>query len=316
SGLVGMGMATCYVAKERRVRTLDFVPHVPRNFPTGRFNERADLKRGAQGAGTPGNLAGWHELVRAYGKKPFADALAPAIGLARDGFPIVEYGVVEIHEVAAEIKPRAELFGPWAALYTGGNGEVALGDVLRQPALARTLEAIAAEGPGYLYGGPLGRALVEQAQRFGGCLTLDDLADVKPTWLEPLRAGYRGLLVHTLPPPAEAFQYLLTLRVLDGIDFSTFARNGVDHLDALYRGIRLAAGGRIASNNPTPDRLAALMGDDHVGHLRARVRDGRPIAGQVEQSAVPQPVSLAEQHTTSFSIADRDGNAVCVTQSL
>jgi gamma-glutamyltranspeptidase / glutathione hydrolase len=316
SGLAGMGMATCYVASERRVRTLDFVPPVPRKFPTGRFAERTQLKRGAQGAGTPGNLAGWHELVRAYGKKPFADALAPAISLARDGFPIVEYGVVEVDEVAAEIKPRAELFGPWAALYTGGRGRVAIGDVLRQPALARTFEAIASEGPGYLYGGPLGRALVEQAQRFGGCLTLDDLGDVKPLWLEPLRANYRGLLVHTLPPPAEAFQYLLTLRVLDGIDFSKYERNGVDHLDALYRAIRLAAGVRIANNNPTPDRLTALMADDQVARLAARVRDGRPIEGQVEQAAMAQPAAFAEQHTTSFSIADRDGNAVCVTQSL
>jgi gamma-glutamyltranspeptidase / glutathione hydrolase len=316
SGLAGMGMASCYVAEERRVRTLDFVPRVPRKFPIGRFKERADLKRGAQGAGTPGNLAGWHELVRAYGEKPFADALAPAIGLARDGFPIVEYGVVEIDEVAAEIRPRHELFEPWAALYTDGTGRATVGQVLRQPALARTLEAIASEGPSYLYGGPLGRAVVEQAHRFGGCLTLDDLADVKPLWLEPLRVSYRDLLVHTLPPPAEAFQYLLTLRMLDGIDFSKFARNGVEHLDRLYRAIRLAAGVRIAANNPTPDRLAALMGDDHVVRLRARVGDGRPIDGQVEQSAVPQPVSLAEQHTTSFSIADRDGNAVCVTQSL
>jgi gamma-glutamyltranspeptidase/glutathione hydrolase len=316
SGLAGMGMATCYVAKERRVRTLDFVPRVPRQFPTGRFNERAELKRGAQGCGTPGNLAGWCELVRAYGRKPFADALAPAIGLARDGFPIVEYGVVEIHEVAAEIKPRADLFAGWAALYAGGTGRVTVGQVLRQPALARTFEAIASDGPGYLYGGPLGRALVAEAQRHDGCLTLDDLADVKALWLEPLTASYRGLRVHTLPPPAEAFQYLLTLRALDGVDFSRFERNGVDHLDTLYRAVRLAAGVRIADNNPTPDRLAALMADNHVERLRTRVRDGKPIEGQVEQSAVPQPVSLAHEHTTSFSIADRDGNAVCVTQSL
>jgi gamma-glutamyltranspeptidase/glutathione hydrolase len=316
SGLAGMGMATCYVAKERRVRTLDFVPPVPRKFPTGRFKERAQLKRGAQGCGTPGNLAGWYELVRAYGKKPFADALEPAIGLARDGFPIVEYGVIEIAEVATEIRSRPELFEPWAAVYTGGTGQAAVGQVLRQPALARTFEAIASEGPGYLYGGPLGRAMAAQAQRTDGCLTLDDLAEVKPVWLDPLRASYRGLLVHTLPPPAEAFQYLLTLRVLDGIDFAKFARNGVDHLDALYRAIRLAAGVRIANNNPPPDALAALMADDQVERLRARVRDGCPIEGQVEQSAAPQPAEFAEQHTTSFSIADRDGNAVCVTQSL
>src|SRR5262249_51309240 len=102
----------------------------------------------------------------------------------------------------------------------------------------------------------------------------------------------------------------------DGLDLSKFARNGVDHLDTLYRAIRLAAGVRIANNNPPPDRLAALMADDHVARLAARVRDGRPIEGQVEQAAVPQPAAFAEQHTTSFSIADRDGNAVCVTQSL
>jgi gamma-glutamyltranspeptidase/glutathione hydrolase len=316
SGLAGMGMATCYVASERRVRTLDFVPRVPRQFPAGRFKERMELKRGAQGAGTPGNLAGWCELVRAYGKKPFADALKPAIALARDGFPLVEYGVVEIHEVAAELKSRADLFPAWAAIYANGTGKVAFGDVLRQPALARTFEAIASDGPSYLYDGPLGRALVAAAQEHGGSLTLADLADVKPVWLEPLTARYRGLLVHTLPPPAEAFQYLLTLRALDGVDFGKFEHNGVDHLDIVYRTIRLAAGVRIANNNPAPELLAALMADDHVERLRARARDGRPVEGQVEQSLVPQPVSAAHEHTTSFSVADRDGNAVCVTQSL
>src|SRR5262249_54383347 len=157
---------------------------------------------------------------------------------------------------------------------------------------------------------------VEQAQRHDGCLTLEDLAEVRPLWVEPLTANYRGLLVHTLPPPAESFQYLLSLRALDGIDFSKFERNGVDHLDTVYRAIRLAAGVRIANNTPAPDKLAALTANDNVERLRARVRDGQPIEGQVEQSAVPQPVSLAEQHTTSFSIADGDGNAVCVTQSL
>jgi gamma-glutamyltranspeptidase / glutathione hydrolase len=316
SGLAGMGMATCYVAKERRVRTLDFVPPVPRQFPAGRFKLRAELKRGAQGSGTPGNLAGWHELVRAHGRKPFADALAPAIALARDGFPLVEYGVVEINEVAAELKTRTDLFPAWAALYAGGTGKVAFGDVLRQPALARTLEAIAAEGPAYLYGGPLGRALVDRSQQHGGCVSLADLADVKPVWLDPLSARYRGLTVHTLPPPAEAFQYLLTLRALDGVDFARLERNGVEHLDVVYRAIRLAAGVRIANNNPGPDELAALMADDHVERLRRRAHDGAPIEGQVEQSPVPQPVALAHEHTTSFSVADRDGNAVCVTQSL
>jgi gamma-glutamyltranspeptidase/glutathione hydrolase len=123
-------------------------------------------------------------------------------------------------------------------------------------------------------------------------------------------------VVHTLPPPAEAFQYLLTLRGLDGVDFKKFERNGIEHLNSLYRTIRLAAGVRIANNNPSPELLDSLMADDHVERLRHRARDGRAIEGQVEQSLVPQPAALAHEHTTSFSVADRDGNAVCVTQSL
>ena len=64
SGLAGMGMATCYIAAERRVRTLDYVTRVPRAFPAGKFTQREQLARGAIAAGTPGNLAGWCELVR------------------------------------------------------------------------------------------------------------------------------------------------------------------------------------------------------------------------------------------------------------
>ena len=69
SGLAGMGMATCYIAAEQRVRTLDFITRVPSEFPAGRFSNREELSRGPIATGTPGNLAGWCELVRAYGRQ-------------------------------------------------------------------------------------------------------------------------------------------------------------------------------------------------------------------------------------------------------
>src|SRR5580704_8263728 len=98
SGLLGMGMATCRVAAEGCIRTLDFVPRVPSRFPQGKFKQRSELARGAQSCGTPGNLAGWCELVRAHGRKRLAEVLAPAIKLARDGFPLAEYNVATINE--------------------------------------------------------------------------------------------------------------------------------------------------------------------------------------------------------------------------
>jgi gamma-glutamyltranspeptidase/glutathione hydrolase len=316
SGLAGMGMATCYVAREGRVRTLDFVPPVPGKFPAGRFKEREELTRGAWSIGTPGNLAGWCELVRAHGNKSLTDIFAPAIELARDGFPIIEYGVDAINGASRELSAHPDLWPEWSLLYTGGRGQVAFGQLLRQPALAQTFEAIAVEGPGYLHDGPLGRAIVAQVERHGGCLTSADLAAVAPKWLDPLSTRYRDLMIHTLPPPAEAFQYLLTLRILEGFDFSKCERNGVEHLDIVFRTIRLAAGVRIAHNNPSPDELVSLLSDAHVDDLRRCVCSGPAIEGPTEQFAEPRPVSAGREHTTSFSVADRDGNAVCVTQSL
>ncbi len=117
------------------------------------------------------------------------------------------------------------------------------------------------------------------------------------------------------PPPAEAFQVLLTLRILDGFDLARLERNGVDHLDLVWRAIRLAAGERIAHNKPKPEVLERLLSAGHVDRLRARAADGRPIEGPTEQW-LPAPHDRAKEHTTSFSVADRFGNVICLTQSL
>ena len=315
SGLAGMGMATCYIAEEQRVRTLDFVTRVPSQFPAGRFSNREELARSPIAAGAPGNLAGWCELVRSHGRKSLAEVFAPAIVLARDGFPLTEYNVSAFNDTVAEFKGHHAFYDDWARNYTSGAA-MAVGGVLRQPDLARTFEMIARDGPDHLYGGALGKALVSHVRALGGRLTLEDLESVEPVWLDPLVAMYRGIDVHTLPPPCEGFQYLLTLRILDGLDVTSMERNGLDHLDTLYRAIRLAAGTRIAHNNPSAERLTGLMSDDAVEIHRARVRDGEPIEGPTEQFLAPVPADLVHQHTTSFSVADGDGNIVCVTQSL
>lgn len=316
SGMGGMGMATCWIAAEQRIRTLDFVTCVPREFPIGKIARREELTRGPIAAGTPGNLAGWCELVRSHGRKPLAEVFAPAIGLARDGYPMTEYNVLAFNQNIVEFDGARPYHEHWTRNYAEGLERAFVGHVLRQPDLARTFEAIAADGPGYLYQGPLGRAMVAHVRSLGGCLTEADLAEAAPVWRDPLVATYRDLRVHSLPPPAESFQLLLTLRILDGFDLAKLERNGVEHLNTVLRAIRLAAGVRIANNKPSTETLAALMSDGAVALLRERVRDGRPIEGLTEQWVGPDPADTSLQHTTSFSVVDREGNAVCITQSL
>lgn len=100
SGLAGIGLATMWVAAEKRVRVLDFIPPVPASFPVERFSRRTDLEHGALPTISPGNLAGWCELVETYGRKPLSDVFAPAIALARDGFALAEFGAAQFEDNA------------------------------------------------------------------------------------------------------------------------------------------------------------------------------------------------------------------------
>ncbi len=315
SGLAGAGLATCWIAAEKRVKVLDFVPRVPKNFPVDRFKQREDLARGPLSAGVPGNLSGWAELIRSHGKKSLGDAFVPAIRLARDGFPLVEFNVEEMNENAPALKPYADFYEDFARNYMGGADKVSIGRVPKQPDLAKTLERLGLEGAQYLYGGELGRTVIAHLEKLGGYMTMADLEAVAPRWKDPIAVSYRGHAVHVAPPPCEGFQFLLTLRILEGFDLKRLTRNGADHLDTVYRAIRLAAGVRINHNNPPPQELARLLGDEHVEALRKRVRDGRPISGPTEQWMEPGP-GEDPGHTTSFSIADDEGNLICMTQSL
>jgi gamma-glutamyltranspeptidase/glutathione hydrolase len=314
SSLFGMGSATMWVAAEKRVRVLDFVPPIQASFPAERFSKRTDLERGALSVAMPGNLAGWCEIAGTYGKKPLADILAPAIALARDGFALAEFGVAEFNEQAPLLEAWPELYPNFAAAYLPDGGPVALGQLLRQPDLAGTLEGIAANGPDHLYRGALGERIVGHLAALGGTMTMADLAAVKPRWREPLKAPYRGLDIHVPPPTCEAFQFLLSLRILEGFDLGALDRDGPEHLDLVYRAIRLAAGVRIAHNSPSPDKLAEILSDGFVEGLRARVRDGRPIVGPTEQWTPSEGEDPA--HTTSFSVGDAEGNLICITNSL
>ena len=314
SGLAGLGLATIWVAAESRVRVLDFVPPIPASFPAERFSQRAELERGPFAIGAPGNLAGWCELVKTYGRKSLPEIFAPAIALARDGFALAEFGATEFTEQTPIMQAQAALYPAWAKTYQPGGKPMGLGSLLMQPDLAITLSEIAEKGPDHFYRGALGERVVAHIQSLGGAMTMADLTAVRAVWREPLAVSYRGLSVNVPPPPCEGFQFLLTLAILDELDLASLPKDGPEHLDLVYRAIRLAAGERIAHNNPAPEKLAEMLSDASVERLRKRVTDGEPITGPTEQW-VPQE-SPDPAHTTSLSIADNEGNLICITQSL
>ncbi|NQW08567.1 MAG: gamma-glutamyltransferase [Alphaproteobacteria bacterium] len=312
SGLAGLGMAMVYTATDKRVRALDFHPPVPRAFDAARMS-KLDIRDGPNASGVPGNLAGWCRLVSELGTMPLDRIFAPAIRYAREGVPISPFYVAMVGA-----SRNRSMQPEWQRVYVDESAEATLNTVFRQPELAGTFEAIAGEGPGYLYGGPLGRKMIDHLRGLGGCMTDDDLLAAGPFWEEPIVASYRGLDIHVPPPPAESFQFLLTLRILEGLDLSSAEHLSAGHLDRVFRAVRLAAEARIRNNKCSPERAMALLAEDAVAPLRARARSAEPIAGRTEQygeGPLPDVVERRE-HTTSFSAIDRHGNVVCLTQSL
>ena len=146
SGLFGNGMATVRTAGGA-LSSLQFRAGVPRAFPLGRFSKRDELYRGPMATTGPGNLAGWAELLRAHGRMSLAEVLAPAIRLARDGFPMIGFNVVGTNRSAEEFV-KYDFTAEWLRVHTGGAGAVHEGFLLKQPDLADTFEAIAAHGIG------------------------------------------------------------------------------------------------------------------------------------------------------------------------
>lgn len=313
SGLAGLGMACVWPATERKVHCLDFITRIPTAF-SGTGLSREALFRGASASAPPGNLAGWCELLRAHGSWPLAEVLKPAINLAREGFPVAE-GMPAITREWFDVRSENP---EWLRVYTNGSDTIEPGWLLRQPDLAGTLEAIASEGPGWLYGGKLGKQMVDHLQAAGGCLEMADLEAVAPQWLEPLSIQYRGHELHALPPPAEAFQFLLTLAALEPLELSRFEPGSTNHLDTVFRAARLASEVRVENNRAPRAVIEELLTATSAARLTEAIRERTPLRARMQRHAEMTDRRLVglREHTTSLSVADRDGNLVCITQSL
>lgn len=172
---------------------------------------RAGSQQGAMSVTVPGALAGWDVLLRTYGQRTLAQALAPAIAYARDGFPVTPIIAQQWAEYCGFLKddPAA------AATYLPGGRAPRAGEWFRNPALSGTMQEIAEGGIGTFYGGALGQRLIAHLDRLGGFLTVEDLRVNRPNWVTPLSVPFRGHRVWELPPNNQGIAALEMLRILE-----------------------------------------------------------------------------------------------------
>jgi gamma-glutamyltranspeptidase/glutathione hydrolase len=264
---------------------------------------------GALAAGIPGTPAGLIHLAEKYGKLTLKQSLAPAIRLARDGFPVtLHYGKMTLRQ-----HDRLEHFPETARVFFHDGFIYGAGEILRQPELARTLERLAAKGHEGFYGGDIARYLVDGVRAAGGIWSMKDLADYRVIEREPVRGVYRNVRITSAPLPSSGGIVLMeTLNILQGFELNSMIKARRDQ--TIIEAMRLAYRDR-ARYLGDPDFVHVdvphLIDSAYAAKLREemRVREKAPVVEPAKSTG-------EGANTTHFSVIDRDGNRVAATLSL
>ena len=256
---------------------------------------------------TPGSVASFCEAHARYGRLPLARDLENAIGYARDGHPVTARVSRWIEQTAAELAQDpgcAELFLP--APRPGAR--------LRNLALARTLEAIAADGRAGFYEGAVASSLGSLSRERGGFFTAQDLAKQSATWGEPLRGTYRGVTICETPAPTQGFTVLEMLNLLEPLEISRKPWLGADHVHLLVQAKQIAYHDRdrfLADPRFADVPIERLISKGHAKERQRLMDPARALAWD----KVPSHGSLTGD-TVYVAAVDREGNAASLIFSL
>ena len=267
---------------------------------------------GSLSAGIPGEPAAFEYLALKFGKLPLKESLQPAIRLARGGFPL--YARLQ---GGLRFKRDSMLRSPDAAkVFLTADGAVPeLGFIIKQPDLANTLEAIAAQGAKGFYTGRVAEDLVRGVRATGGIWTLADLTAYKVIERKPLVGSYHGArIVSASPPSSGGIAVVDALNILSGFDL-----HGVDsvtrkHLviEAMRRAYRDRAQ-YLGDPDFVSMPLRLLTSPDYAAGQRASIRTDKAMPSDMLPGIGSQPVGM---QTTHFSVLDAAGNRVAGTISI
>ena len=258
----------------------------------------------------PGALSGWDALLSRFGTVTLAQALAPAIGYAEQGFPVTP---IISAEWGAEVARLRQDEGARATYLVEGDRAPRPGEWFRNPDLAGTLRLIARQGIGALYGGELGRRIAERVRALGGYLTLDDFQKHRPEWVEPIAVTFKGYRVWELPPNSQGVAALEMLKILEPFDLKGLGHNSAAYLHLLIEAKQLAyadiaryAGEPAAMTVPP----GSLLTDAYAASRRALIDPARAT----DRPAPGKPLTASE--TIYLTVADSSGNIVSFINSL
>jgi gamma-glutamyltranspeptidase/glutathione hydrolase len=343
SGIGGGGFMMIHLAKTGETFIMESREKAPAAATPDMFQGLSFTAASTSGlaVGVPGTLLGVATALENWGTISLAEAIAPAIPLAEDGFAINQILAEDTASFRTTLQPET------AAVFRLPNGDpLPEGFLLKQPDLAKTLRLIAEQGPDVFYRGEIAEAIVEVQQRTQtsppelgvGRMTLSDLDQYDVKIREPIAGDYRGYTLKSMSPPSSGgLTVIQMLKMLERFPLGDvsqgFGFGATRTLNVMIESMRLAFADRavwMGDEDFVDVPKAGLIDDDYVAMRSALINpdsripeafpdDPRPFDFASLASKV-RLASLSAQpdkgHTTHFSVVDKWGNVVSYTTTI
>ena len=256
----------------------------------------------------PGTVDGWYMLHDRFGRLPMPKLLQPTIDYAEKGFPVSQL-------IAYYWQRSVAILEKWPGFvdqFTKDGKAPAEGDIWRNPGLASTLKALAKGGRDAFYQGQIARTIAAYMQDNGGFLSLQDLADHRGNWIEPVSTNYRGYDVWELPPNGQGIAALQILNIVEQFDVANMGRESAEFVHLFTEAKKLAFEDR-----------AKYYADPEFNNIPVRQLISKPYAQSraklIDQTRASRAYSagklLEEGDTIYLTTADSEGNMVSLIQS-
>lgn len=347
NGIGGNGFMTVFDAKSGKVFSLSMAGAAPKGLKVSEMTPET-LNAGMKAGIVPGNLGGYLYALDRFGTMSIADVFAPAIEYAEKGYPIDPMLAGSIDRGQRNLSK----YPTTAKIFLPGGSPLKAGDLYKNPDYAATLrKLVEAEKQAKAKGASRSAAIKAAFDRFykgdiaqefdrffkenGGVLTAADLAAYEPQWTEPLHTTYRGYDVYSNPSTSRGgFEVLMQASLVEGFDLKSFGAGSPNAMHAMIEAIKVAKSDiyrYVADPKSTKVPTSGLLSKDYLTKRRSLIDmtraanypdPGAPAAAPTSSAAPAGGAKVfpenydGEQHTTSFSIVDRFGNAVGCTPTL
>lgn len=332
TGLAASGFIIYYDAKEKKTTVIQGHSKAPKNAKKNIFvDENQDvipfIERSTPGSAVaiPGIMKAFDKAISMYGSRSWAEAIAPAIELSRQGVKVNETWVTSLQKFDKRLGDEARKF------FFPDDVPLTKGETAVNKDLTNALLTLQEKGVAAFYEGEIAEALVEEAQRLGGCLELGDLADYEVKVQSPLQSSYKGFdIVVPSPPNGGGFALLYMLKLLEEMRIGQYDVRSWEKYYLIAETLRIMTADKLAFMTDPDFYDIPLEGLLHPDYIRKRAKKinfkfrneemapGNPWEYETDK----QPSGLKAQsiekgsETTHFIAVDKDGNIAACTSSL